>query len=310
MIDARVLIEDEIARRGLQLRGRGPERYGSCPVCGGRDRFSINIRKQIFHCRVCAAGGDVIALVQHIDGCDFRTAVRTLGIEERPSPAPPPKPSPAPPQPREDDNSKRALGLWWRSVPIAGTRAETYLRSRGLQYDDPDGEVLRFHPHCPFGGQMHPCMVGLFRTIEGNRPVAIHRTALTPEGRKIDRMTLGPIGGAAIKLTADAGVTMGLHVGEGIETTLAGMMPPRNFRPAWALGSAGGIAKFPVLAGIEALTVLVDHDKPDRNGRQAGHAAAQECGERWKAAGQDVYYVVPDRLGDDMADVVIGGLND
>jgi hypothetical protein len=310
MIDARIPIEGELARRGIKLRRSGQELIGPCPVCGGADRFSINTKKKIWNCRGCAKGGDVIALVQHIDGCDFRTAVRTLGIEERPDLPPPPMPSPAPPQPRKDDNGKRALGLWWRSVPIASTRAETYLRSRGLQYDDPDGEVLRFHPHCPFGGQMHSCMVGLFRTIEGNRPVAIHRTALTPEGRKIDRMTLGPIGGAAIKFTANADVTMGLHVGEGIETTLAGMMPPRNFRPAWALGSAGGIAKFPVLAGIEALTVLVDHDKPDRNGRQAGHAAAQECGERWKAAGQDVFYVIPDRLGDDMADVVIGGLND
>jgi hypothetical protein len=193
-------------------------------------------------------------------------------------------------------------------VPIAGTLGETYLRSRGLQYDDPDGQVLRFHPHCSFGGKMHPCLVGLFRTINGNRPVAIHRTALTPKSQKIDaevaKMTLGPIGGAAIKLSANEDVTMGLHIGEGIETTLAGMMPPRNFRPAWALGSAGGIAKFPVLAGIEALTILVDHDQPDARGRQAGHAAARECAERWMAAGRDVHSVVPRRVGTDMADLV------
>jgi hypothetical protein len=181
--------------------------------------------------------------------------------------------------------------------------AETYLRSRGLEYADPAGEVLRFHSHCPFGGVTHPCMVALFRAIgDGNKPVAIHRTALTPEGRKIDRMTLGPIGGAAIKLSPDEDVTMGLHIGEGIETTLAAMM--LGFRPAWALGAAGGIAKFPVLSGIEALTILVDHDRPDARGRQAGHEVSRECGNRWKEAGQEIFYVMPDVLGHDMADVV------
>ena len=43
------------------LKGRGADRCGPCPVCGGTDRFSINIRKQVFRCRVCNIGGDVIA---------------------------------------------------------------------------------------------------------------------------------------------------------------------------------------------------------------------------------------------------------
>jgi phage/plasmid primase-like uncharacterized protein len=64
-----VRVEDEIARRRIRLRGK-VERVGPCPVCGGTDRFSINTRKQFFNCRGFG-GGDVIAMVQHLDGCTF-----------------------------------------------------------------------------------------------------------------------------------------------------------------------------------------------------------------------------------------------
>jgi hypothetical protein len=45
-------------------------------------------------------------------------------------------------------------------------------------------------------------------------------------------MTLGPNTGATIKLSADEHVTMGIAVGEGIETMRLG------FSPGWALGDA------------------------------------------------------------------------
>jgi putative DNA primase/helicase len=79
-----VPIEDEIARRGIKLRGK-VEREGSCPVCGGTDRFSINVKKRVFNCRGCGKGGDVIDLVKHLDGVDFIAACTTLAGE------PPPK---------------------------------------------------------------------------------------------------------------------------------------------------------------------------------------------------------------------------
>jgi AAA domain/CHC2 zinc finger len=72
-----VPIEDEIARRGIRLRGKN-ERCGPCPKCGGNDRFSINVAKQVFNCRGCETGGDVIDLVGHLDGVDFVTACSTL----------------------------------------------------------------------------------------------------------------------------------------------------------------------------------------------------------------------------------------
>jgi CHC2 zinc finger/Toprim domain len=302
----RPTIEDEVARRGIKLRRAARNEFeGPCPICSGTNRFSINIRKQLWNCRGCQRGGDVIDLVQHIDGCDFKSAMRILGIEagERPQETPIHKPTEAPPPRRDEDaNGKRALAIWEAAKPISRTLAETYLRSRGIDPEDLDGNALRFHPSCPFGGIVRPCMIALFRAIEGNKPVAIHRTALTPEGKKIDRMTLGPISGAAIKLSSDEEVHEGLHIGEGIESTMAAMA--LGFKPAWALGHAGGIAKFPVLAGIESLTIIVDNDAPDRRGRRAGHESASECGQRWMEAGREVLNVIPRAVGTDMADVL------
>ena len=73
-----VPIETEIERRGVMLRREGLERVGACPKCGGEDRFAINIKKQVFNCRGCGIGGDVIQLVEHLDGVDFNAACTAL----------------------------------------------------------------------------------------------------------------------------------------------------------------------------------------------------------------------------------------
>ena len=116
---------------------------------------------------------------------------------------------------------------------------------------------------------------------------------------------LGRACGAAIKLDADASVALGLHVGEGVETCLAAHAA--GFRPVWALGTvgivrrdgttAGGIAAFPVLCGIEALTVL-----GELNDGGANYRASQACAARWVEAGREAYIVAP-LTGDDLNDV-------
>lgn len=80
-----VPIEDEIARRGIKLSGRGHERAGPCPKCGGTDRFSISTKKGVFNCRGCGAKGDVLDFVQWHDGMSFNQACESLAGE------PPPK---------------------------------------------------------------------------------------------------------------------------------------------------------------------------------------------------------------------------
>jgi hypothetical protein len=72
-----------------------------------------------------------------------------------------------------------------------------------------------------------------------------------------------------------------------------------GFRPAWALGDAGSVRKFPVLSGIECLTIIVDNDE---NG--AGQRSALECSSRWTSAGREVFRVVPEHPGHDINDVI------
>jgi hypothetical protein len=80
-----VPIERELERRGFNgLRRQGAELVGACPTCGGEDRFAINPAKAIWHCRGCAVGGDVIRLVEHLDGVEFTAAVATLTGEPAP----------------------------------------------------------------------------------------------------------------------------------------------------------------------------------------------------------------------------------
>ena len=304
-------MQAEVARRGgLGLKRCGNELVGPCPRCGGRDRFAISISKRVFVCRGCAAAGDIIALVQFLDGCDFRTAVRTLAgfemgglnLQDAKSDH---RPLDLVNQPAIDEqNTERALKLWADAVPICGTVAEKYLHHRGL-HDLPDDGVLRFHPASAYGKARVPCLIALYRNIITNAPHAISRTALDAAGNRVGRMSLGPVGGAAIKIDPDEAVEHGLIISEGLETGLAGRM--LGFKPCWSLGSAGAVRNFPVLAGTTSLTILVDHDEADRRGRQAGQEAALGCSERWREAGVEVTRIVPRAIGADMADLIEQG---
>ena len=134
-------------------------------------------------------------------------------------------------------------------------------------------------------------MLALMTDARTGEPCGVHRTFLRPDGSgKADvtpaKMMLG--GAGVIRLDLDDEVTLGLGVAEGIETAL-GVMQRIGWRPVWAAASAGGIAKFPVLPGIEALTIFADAD--DKSG--VGLRAAEECADRWRAAGHNSRIAAP-----------------
>jgi phage/plasmid primase-like uncharacterized protein len=306
-----VLLEDEIARRGIQLKRIGHELIGGCPVCGGKDRFAISLTKHLWNCRGCNQGGDILDFVQHLDGCGFSAAVEALAGA-----------LPAGHQkPRALARNGGIISLnsfisyptkiskWWNEAkPVEGTLAQRlYLASRGIHKLPPDaGEVLRFHSHCVFGRdgdewRFLPCLIALVRDVITNAPKAVIRTALTPDGKKIARMAFGPTAGGAVKLWGDEWVSTGLVVGEGVETVLAAAQ--RSYlgtllQPAWAVIDAGHLVRFPVLAGIEALTILTDNDEP-------GQRAARECADRWVAAGREVDVLIPNAIGADFNDITM-----
>jgi len=307
-----VPIEAEIERRGIKLRG-GIDKSGACPRCGGTDRFSINVQKQVFHCRGCRVGGDVIALVQHIDTCSFGEAVELLtGDQLRRTVVQAPARAN---QTKRSDKDRVASALqWWKDAgPITGTIGIAYLeRERGITELPPDvHNVMRFHPYCIYGqddaGQRRyvPAIVCLLRDVITDKPTGVHRIALHPDGKLIGRMGLGIKQGSAVKLWGDAEITTGLCIGEGIETTLAAAtrVQHRNtlLRPAWSLVDASNIDGLPVLPGgaIEHLTILCDADR-----NETGQRAARKCAERWSAAGCDVEVLIPDVLGEDFNDLI------
>jgi putative DNA primase/helicase len=212
----------------------------------------------------------------------------------------------------ETDRQRRiklAIDLWNRREAFRGSVAETYLhhgRNIGEWLDTFPylDKVLGFHPSCPFGNERHPAMLALVREIRTNAPVAVHRTALKlgkyPE--RIGRKSLGPTRGGAIKISPDHEVTMGLMIGEGIETVLAASRL-LHFKPVWSLIDKGNLAKFPVLPGIESITLAIDNDESGD-----GQRAADECIKRLNESGVQTIPIVPNGKGD-FNDVLRGRKN-
>jgi hypothetical protein len=298
-----VLIENELARRGfVLLKPHGYELIGPCPVCGGTDRFGVNRSKRVWNCRGCQKGGDVIALAQHLDGSTFPDAIETLTGERRQST--PPRASIN----RGDDEQQRsesAARIWGETVPLT-PEAIAYFHRRRIPIENvPNHGGLRFHPRTPWGNVRKPCIVGRYTTVIGNEPRGIWRRPITGE----KPMSLGPTAGCVIRLWPDDVVEQALVLGEGPETVLAAATRITHLgtllRPAWAAGSAGNLRDFPVLSGIEFLTVLVDNDHPDKHGKQRGQQDAAVCIRRWRQAGREVEPLITPDEGTDFNDLVL-----
>jgi Toprim domain len=248
-------------------------------------------------------------IVSSFAGNDWRTCrdyVRArLGIAPCVIPFKPARmPTVPPSQTEANSNTARARQLWSEARDPRGTVVQKYLATRALQlFDEIADAVVRYHPRCPWredsGTLLYvPAMLAAMRTIDGDDLVAVHRTRLNEGAEKLGRRMLGAAAGAAIKLDADAHVTHGLTIGEGLETCLTAWQ--LGFRPTWALASIGAIKTFPVLAGIEALTILTENDA---NGASA--RGVTECASRWCGAGREVV-LVSARVGNDLNDAIRG----
>lgn len=214
-------------------------------------------------------------------------------LHRRPHSTPPARTTsiaqPATPVRDEDDRIAAAVDLFRESADPNGTPAEAYFASRGLTIDDLACRTLRWNSRIG-------AAVALFRNLHTGAPQAVSRTFLDPDARKIERKFLGPVGAAAVMLDGFDAVTGGLHVAEGVETAQAARQ--LGLRPTWALGSAGAIASFPVLVGIEALTICAEHD-------DASARATAACAARWHAAGREVV-INHSKIGSDLNDAVKG----
>jgi hypothetical protein len=176
-------------------------------------------------------------------------------------------------------------------MPILGSPGERYLREeRGIDVSAIEDILdstyaVGWHPAAFFkeeghalNGQRLGCIVGVMTDPATGRPTgAISRTYLANPGKVCKAKSWGtPLG--IVRLSRDEDVHEGLFLAEGLETALTAAA--LGLRPVWSTGSHTTLAKFPVLAGIEALTLIADNDA---NG--AGEKAARETEARWLQAG-------------------------
>jgi hypothetical protein len=182
----------------------------------------------------------------------------------------------APPTPtvEPDDNGKllRADNIWRSAKPLRDTLGWKYFTERrGLHLGALDdlSHCLRWHDGLC-------AVIALMTTPIGNVPCGVHRTFLNKDGTKRERKMLGKQG--IVRVSPDEDVTQGLGIAEGVEDALAILIS--GWAPVWAATSAGGIERFPILGGIEFLTIFADNDG-------AGQKAAEACATRWTETGRE-----------------------
>jgi putative DNA primase/helicase len=151
-----------------------------------------------------------------------------------------------------------ALGIW--RVSIDARHAVLTGRWAASQNqtlpDELGGDVVRFHPSLKLGDDRAPGLIWLLRDIHTDEPCGILRYLLDDSGAVIGRRVLGRSYSTAIKFDAEENVTAGLHIASSVETGIAAINA--EFRPVWALLGANALADFPVLGGVEALTIIAD----------------------------------------------------
>jgi len=212
------------------------------------------------------------------------------------------------PPPRVDDRDARGVLMFTKRIiseiiPVAGTPGEAYLRDvRKIDTvaiaDVLDrSDAIGWHPSVIFREEGHAlhdrrigCIVGVMTDPSTAKPTGGISRTYVHEGQKVTKAKgLGPAG--VVRLSLDEDVLRGLHLAEGLETTLTAMSI--GVRPTWATGSAAIMAKLPVLAGVESISVIADHDS---NG--AGERAARELQARWEISGREVRIWKSKTLGD------------
>jgi hypothetical protein len=254
------------------------DRYGeidvACPECGPSRRTPSNRERKVlrvwrdqpdfvtFHCVRCGLKGHARRHGAHAD-IDLVEVARLKAEAAA----------------RDADyvrqQQRKARGMWSMAVPIVGTPAEAYLRSRGICCDLP--ATLRFLP--PSKPEHHPAMIAAFGLAEETEPgrlsitgdvVSVHLTLLRPDGSgkaNVDpnKIIVGPSMAMPIVL-APPNDLLGLAITEGIEDALS--VHQASGLGAWAAGCA---SRMPALADaipfyMDCVSILVDDNDAGRKG--------------------------------------------
>jgi putative DNA primase/helicase len=302
-------------------------KHGSCPVCGGKDRFRFDDRagRGTFICNCCGAG-DGFQLLQLYLGYSrletFQAIAKLIGFPSLTPNLSNPKymASILNPMMQSSTSSQkycvdikkfeRLKNILKASVPITiGDPVDYYLRARGIKLSVFSSE-LYYHAKLPYYEDKK--LLGYFPAMlakvqnENGQVVTLHRTylgdgckanVLTPK-KLMPAIKPGASIGAAIKLYEP--IDGKLALAEGIETALA-----FNFAtqlPIWATVSALGMEKVVLPSSVSEVVIAADNDASG-----CGQEAAANLMKRLLAERRSVRYVMPPIVGHDFNDVLLKG---
>lgn len=294
-----------LPRLGVGARYLSPKQ-GPCPICpdGGKTRFRFDDKegKGTWYCNRCGAGNG-LSLVAKVNGWSGAQAAKALAQCAHVEPHQP-RIIASRSTPARDKLRSKLQRIWDEALPVVESDPVwKYLHARvpGLGLLPAPSEIRR-HPALEYfesvrdargrtrskSRNRHPALLAKVRDREG-RPVNLHRTYLTCEGRKarilnaagepldVKKMMTGVArytGGAVHLYAPDASGRLG--VGEGIETMLAVRAAYRNSLPVWSCLNAGGLMKFAIPEWVTELHIFADRDtSADKSGKGVGQAAAE-----------------------------------
>lgn len=277
-------------------------KHKDCPLCGGKAKFRWD-NKDGTGSYICTCGaGDGMALAMAYSGQDFPTVAARidamLGNIKVDAPS-------RPAMPDEDRLTiLRRVYTESRAVEV-GDPVHRYLASRHVDeliYP----RALRFHPKLSDGeGGIRPAMVAMVGVPGADKFCSMHRTFLRPDGsgkaemESPKKLMAGSLpDGACIMLSEFFGGRLG--IAEGIETALSASAMFEM--PVWAAISSAMLAKWSPPEGCEEVAIFADND-PKFGGQAAAFALAHRLATGRTAVPVTVH--VPDRVGDDWADVYL-----
>lgn len=297
-------------------------KHGPCPMCGGKDRFRFDDKngRGTYICSQCGAGNGMKFLMRYCDWQESKKAIDFIDYTLNGRGA----------QPIGDILKKNSIVqqayakqadleakrkkiniVWSQSKPIThDDPVERYLQARGINLELYP-QCLRYHSDLPYYDNEKermignfPAMIALIQTQHGEI-VTLHRTYLgdackanVPNPKKlmspaIPRSSLG----AAIRLYPPTGDGT-LAIAEGIETALAFYV--MTGIPTWATVSASGMERIILPPEINKIWIAVDNDHSG-----TGQKAADALASRLVLNGQTVRCVMPPKVGDDFADLLL-----
>ncbi len=277
------------SKAGVKLIRAGRELKACCPFHhDNTPSFTIYADDRRAHCFGCGWSGDVLDFVQQAYGVKLPAAIDMLDggalreLEQQRAPAKP-----------RTDMRPVAERIVKDSVPIGGTPAAIYLRSRGITMDPP--HTLRFARLAPpkmegngllaaNGPGLLPTLVAIVTDAAGEL-VGLQRTYLTEDGRKAatratdtDRKpkvkySLGNVVGGSIQIGPPAASML---VTEGLEDGLT--LAQALGRSVWV---AAGTSMMPQMTfGPVTRAVVIGADGDD-----AGDVAAMKAAEAFAKSG-------------------------